>query len=205
MVSRSIEFGRVRSLTASRKIAALHFGCCSDGHVGPKRCHSVPVCDVVTSTLAWVVGLWKAIGRLNPTGGHWATATNISAIRLDGVATAMATAGPSDALAFQGYIERFLLSVIREGDVVVMDNVSGYKLKGVTEMVESAGAQVWSLPPYSPDLKPIEPMWAKVKSCLRAAAERTGKTLIKAIGNALKRVSADECINYFRHCGCIAT
>ena len=138
-------------------------------------------------------------------GGHWSTTTIISAIRRDGVATAMATEGPTNALVFRGFTEHFLLPVLREGDIVVMDNLSSHKVQGVVDMIESAGAQVWYLPPYSPDFNPIEQMWSKLKSCLRAAAARTKTTLIKAIGTALKRVSADECANYFRHCGYIAT
>jgi transposase len=133
--------------------------------------------------------------------GHWSTTTIISAIRLDGVATAMATNGPTDALVFRGFTEHFLVPSLRTGDIVVMDNLSSHKVTGIVEMIESVGAQVWYLPPYSPDFNPIEQMWSKVKSCLRAYAARTKKMLLNAIGKALNQVTIEECINYFQHCG----
>ena len=75
--------------------------------------------------------------------GHWSTTTIISAIRLDGVATAMATDGATDALVFRGFTEHFLVPVLRDGDIVVMDNLSSHKVTGIVEMIESVGAQVW--------------------------------------------------------------
>ena len=137
--------------------------------------------------------------------GHWNTTTMISAIRLSGVATAMVTEGPTDALVFRGFTQHFLLPVLQPGDIVVMDNLASHKVKGIVEMVESVDAQVWYLPPYSPDLNPIEQMWSKVKSKLRSFARRTTSTLHKAIGKALKQVDALECVNYFAHCGYTAT
>ena len=134
-------------------------------------------------------------------GGHWTTTTMISAIRLSGVATAMVTEGPTDAMVFKGFTEHFLAPVLRKGDIVVMDNLSSHKVKGVVDLIESAGAKVWYLPPYSPDFNPIEQMWSKVKSVLRTFARRTKKTLFGAIGKALQRVDAQECSNYFRNCG----
>ena len=114
-------------------------------------------------------------------GGHWTTTTMISAIRLSGVATAMVTEGPTDAMVFKGFTEHFLAPVLRKGDIVVMDNLSSHKVKGVVDLIESAGAKVWYLPPYSPDFNPIEQMWSKVKSVLRTFARRTKKTLFGAI------------------------
>ena len=76
---------------------------------------------------------------------------------------------------------------------------------GIVEMIEEVGARVWYLPPYSPDFNPIEQMWSKVKSCLRAHAVGTQKTLLNAIGEALRKVTPDECVNYFQHCGYPAT
>lgn len=138
-------------------------------------------------------------------GGHWSTTTIISAIRLGGVATAMTTDGPTDALVFRGFTEHFLVPVLQDGDIVVMDNLSSHKVKGVVEMIEAVGAQVWYLPPYSPDFNPIEQMWSKVKSRLRAYAARTKNTLVNAIGKAIQQVAPQECVNYFRHCGYVAT
>lgn len=125
----------------------------------------------------------------------------ISAIRLSGVAAAMVTEGPTDALVFRGFTKYFLVPVLNEGDIVVMDNLSSHKVAGIREMVEAAGAQVWYLPPYSPDLNPIEQMWSKVKSILRSFARRTKKSLFNGIGKALRQVSVQECVNYFAHCG----
>lgn len=138
-------------------------------------------------------------------GGHWTTTTMISAIRLSGVATAMVTNGPTDAIVFRGFTEYFLVPVLKKGDIVVMDNLSSHKVKGVVEAIQSVGAQVWYLPPYSPDLNPIEQMWSKVKSILRSFARRTVRSLHKAIGKALTRVTSNECHNYFQNCGYTAT
>jgi len=137
--------------------------------------------------------------------GHWKTTTMISAIRSDGVATAMVTEGATDALVFRGFVEHFLVPVLMPGDIVVMDNLSSHKVKGVREAIEAVGAELWYLPPYSPDLNPIELMWSKVKAVLRSLARRTTKTLYRAIGHALRRVDAAECLNYFHNCGYTAT
>ena len=138
-------------------------------------------------------------------GGHWNTTTMISAIRTTGVATAMVTEGATDALVFLGFVQHFLVPTLHPGDIVVMDNLSSHKVKGVQEAIESAGAEVWYLPPYSPDLNPIEQMWSKVKSVLRALARRTAKTLHRAVGKALRLVTDTECVNYFQNCGYTAT
>jgi transposase len=138
-------------------------------------------------------------------GGHWNTTTMISAIRLSGVATAMVTEGPTDALVFRGFTEYFLVPVLNKGDIVVMDNLSSHKVSGISDMVEAVGAKIWYLPPYSPDLNPIEQMWSKVKSILRSFARRTKKSLFRGIGKALARVTAAECVNYFANCGYDAT
>ncbi len=83
----------------------------------------------------------------------------------------------------------------------MMDNLSSHKVSGVREAIDSAGASVWYLPPYSPDLNPIEKMWSKVKTWLRRVAARTVEGLIQAIGDALRAVDANECRAYFRTCG----
>ena len=134
-------------------------------------------------------------------GGHWAATTMLSAIRSDRVATAMVTDGPVDGLVFLGFVEHFLVPVLHPGDIVVMDNLNSHKVKGVREAIEAVGAEVWYLPPYSPDLNPIEQMWSKVKAVLRRLARRTTKALYRAVGHALRQVTADECRNYFANCG----
>ena len=134
-------------------------------------------------------------------GGHWNTTTMISAIRLDGVATAMVTEGATNTLVFQGFVDHFLAPVLRPGDVVVMDNLSSHKAIGVIKAIEAVGAEVWYLPPYSPDFNPIEPMWSKVKNHLRNFAARTKRTLLTAIGKALRTITATDAAGWFRHAG----
>ena len=133
--------------------------------------------------------------------GHWKTTTMVSAIRSTGVATAMTRDGAIDGLVFRGFTEHFLVPVLRQGDIAVMENLSSHKVQGAVGMIEDVGAQVWYLPAYSPDFNPIEHMWSKVKSVLRSLARRTRKSLNTAIGNALRQVTESECKNDFAHCG----
>lgn len=135
--------------------------------------------------------------------GHWATTTMLSAIRCAGVMkeASIVFEGPTDADIFRSYVEECLSPVLRAGDIVVMDNLASHKVTGVQEAIESAGASVWYLPPYSPDLNPIEKLWSKVKAWLRRMAARTIDELITAIGDALRDVDEQECRNYFKSCG----
>ena len=134
-------------------------------------------------------------------GGHWNTTTMISAIRLEGVATAMVTEGATNTLVFQGFLDHYLAPVLYPGDIVVMDNLSSHKASGIVEAIEAVGAEVWYLPPYSPDFNPIEQMWSKVKNCLRSYAARTKRTLLTAIGKALETVTQDDILGWFEHGG----
>ena len=135
--------------------------------------------------------------------GHWKTTTMVSAIRRSGV-IAPATLlldGPMNAPTFLGYVERCLAPALRAGDVVVMDNLGAHKAGGVEEAIGAAGATVWWLPPYSPDLNPIEKLWSKIKAWLRRAMADTLDGLVRAAGEVFRTVTADECRNYFRSCG----
>jgi transposase len=134
-------------------------------------------------------------------GGHWHTTTMISAMRQEGVATAMVTQGATNALVFGGFVEHFLVPVLRPGDIVVMDNLSSHKASSIVEAIEQVGAEVWYLPPYSPDLNPIELMWSKVKNHLRTLAARTKRTLLNAIGKALRSISDKDATGWLRHAG----
>lgn len=134
-------------------------------------------------------------------GGQWNSTTMIGAIRLEGVATAMVTEGATNTLVFHGFVEQFLAPVLRPGDIVVMDNLSSHKASCVVEAIEAVGAEVWYLPPYSPDFNPIELMWAKVKEQLRSLAARTKRTLLTAIGKALKTVETQDIAGWFQHDG----
>lgn len=133
--------------------------------------------------------------------GHWATTTMIGAVRLGGVDAAMVIEASTTAMVFETYVEQVLLPTLRPGDVVVMDNLSAHKGVAVLEAIESAGATLMFLPPYSPDLNPIESMWSKVKQFLRRAAARTFDTLVTAIGDALRSVTRDDCQGFFAGCG----
>lgn len=133
--------------------------------------------------------------------GHWQVTTMIGAIRRSGVTAAMTIDSPTDSDVFRAYVERVLVPSLRPGDVVVMDNLSAHKAPGVVERIEEAGAELIYLPPYSPDLNPIEPCWSKVKEFLRAAKARTQALLDHIIGKALDTVTASDARGWFRHCG----
>lgn len=136
--------------------------------------------------------------------GHWRTTTLLSAIRCTGVIQEASVVfdGSTDAIVFRGCVEQCLAPSLRPGDIVVMDNLASHKVAGVREAIDYAGASIWYLPPYSPDLNPIEKMWAKIKARLRRVAARTVEDLIHGVGEALRTVDADECKAYFRSCGC---
>lgn len=134
-------------------------------------------------------------------GGHWKTTTMIAAIGLDGVHAPFALDGGTDGEAFLLYVEKILLPTLKGGEIVVLDNLSSHKLPRVAQLIESAGAEVWYLPPYSPDLNPIENMWSKVKQSLRSIAARTFDSLVDAIGTAFNQVAASDLIGWFNHCG----
>ncbi len=109
--------------------------------------------------------------------------------------------GPMNGAAFLAYIEQVLVPTLRPDDIVVMDNLPAHKSEAVRRLVEHAGAELRLLPPYSPDLNPIEMAFAKLKAILRKAAERTRDGLWDAIASALPQFSAEECANYFTAAG----
>ena len=133
--------------------------------------------------------------------GHWRTTSMISSIRLDGTTACMAIEGAADGDVFQAYIREILLPTLRAGDVVIMDNLRVHKTAGTAALIESAGAEVRFLPPYSPDPDPIEKMWSKVKTLLRKAAARTHEKLLEAIAAALDAVTPEDAGNWFVSCG----
>ena len=133
--------------------------------------------------------------------GHWHTTTFVGALTARGFIAPLVIDGAVNGELFLAYVERVLVPELRPGQVVVMDNLGSHKLAGVRRAVERAGCRVLYLPPYSPDLNPIELAFAKLKALLRAAAERTVDRLWSAIGRLLDRFTHRECRNYFRHCG----
>jgi transposase len=133
--------------------------------------------------------------------GHWNTTTMVCAIGIDGPRAPFVLEGPIDADAFAVYCERVLAPALRPGDVVVLDNLGPHKDGRARAAIESAGACVLYLPPYSPDLNPIENMWSKVKALLRKAAARTLDALLGAIADALAAVTPADCRGFFKNCG----
>jgi transposase len=137
--------------------------------------------------------------------GHRQNNTLLAGVRLDGVVAPMVLDGPVNGESFAGYVERSLVPELRPGDVVVMDSLPAHKGPRVAAAIEGAGCRLAYLPPYSPDLSPIEPMWSKVKSRVRGAAARTLEALVDAVGAALLCVTPEDCESYFEHCGYDAT
>jgi transposase len=137
--------------------------------------------------------------------GHWKTYALVAAVRLWGPCAAALVDGPVDADVFKAYVALVHVPSLRPGDVVVMDNLQPHKAAGVREMIEAAGAALLYLPPYSPDLNPIENMWSKVKQLLRSAAARTFEALQRAVWAALDAVTPDDCRGFFAHCEHAAT
>jgi transposase len=139
----------------------------------------------------------KRVHEATP-GGHWKIMTILGAMSLRGMIATMTIEEPTDTDIFLAYIEHLLYPVLKPGDVVVMDNLSAHKAPAVQAWIEKAGAEVLFLPPYSPDLNPIEKAWAKLKQLLRAAKARTRETLDKAITDALPSITPDNAQAWFR-------
>jgi len=133
--------------------------------------------------------------------GHWQTTTMLSSLRLDGTTAAMSLEGAVDGLAFEAYVERVLLPTLHAGDIFLLDNLQVHKSVKVKQLIESVGAEIWFLSPYSPDYSPIENMWSKVKAILRKIKARTQTNLETAIGTALAAVTPKDAAGWFKHCG----
>jgi transposase len=127
--------------------------------------------------------------------------TLIAAMSAEGMGQAMSVEGATDGAAFEAYVKHFLLPTLKEEQVVVMDNLQVHKSTKVRKLVESAGASVLFLPPYSPDFSPIEEAFSKVKAILRSIEARTQETLVEATGQALDAVSRRDALGWFSHCG----
>jgi len=133
-------------------------------------------------------------------GGHWKIMTILGAMSLGGMIATMTIEEATDADIFLAYVEQVLCPALKPGDVVVMDNLSSHKVPGVREWIEKAGAEVLYLPSYSPDLNPIEKAWSKLKQLLRSAKSRTKEALEQAIANALKLITPENAMAWFRTC-----
>ena len=137
--------------------------------------------------------------------GHWQTTTFVGALRRCRLTAPMVTDGPMDGEMFLAYVRQFLCPTLQPGDTVILDNLSSHKVAGVEEAITATGATVLYLPPYSPDLNPIEKFFSKLKARLSKAAIRDIETLSKEIGEVLNTVSPSECTNFFAACGYVST
>jgi transposase len=133
--------------------------------------------------------------------GHWKTTTFIAGLRYNDITAPMVLDGPMDGAAFLAYVEQFLCPTLAPGDIVIADNVPSHKVAGVREAIEKTGATLRYLPPYSPDLNPIEKMFSKLKALLRKAAHRTIDALWNEIGKLLDAFLPGECSNYCKSSG----
>jgi transposase len=133
--------------------------------------------------------------------GHWNTTTFLAALRCDRIEAPWLLEGPIDGESFAIYVEKVLLPTLRPGDIVIMDNLGSHKGKIIRRLIRSVGAKLLFLPKYSPDLNPIEQVFAKLKHLLRKAAAPTLETVCAAIGELLGTFTKDECTNYFKNSG----
>lgn len=132
---------------------------------------------------------------------HWKVLTTLGAMSLRGLEAVMTIESATDGEVFTAYVEQVLCPKLKPGDLVILDNLSAHKVRGIRELIEAQGAELLYLPPYSPDLNPIEKAWFKLKQFLRAAKARTVEVLDQAITEALKTITADNAAAWFRHCG----
>ena len=133
--------------------------------------------------------------------GRWRTLTFLAALRSDRIEAPCVIDGPINGIGFLAYVEQVLVPTLRPGDIVIIDNLGSHKGKVVRRAIRAAGAKLFFLPPYSPDLNPIEQVFAKLKTLLRKAAERTVEATWKRIGVLLACFTPQECANYIANAG----
>lgn len=137
--------------------------------------------------------------------GHWHIHTLVHAVALDGTRAAMVLDGPIDSLCFAGFCEHFLAPTLLPGDLVILDNLSSHKSSAAIAVVEAVGAKMVYLPPYSPDLNPIENVFSKIKQLIRGIRPRNWRQIIQSAKRALLQLTYDDIENAFLHCGYQAT
>ena len=133
--------------------------------------------------------------------GHWKTTTFVGGLRHDRLTAPMVVGEPMDGEMFLAWVQQFLCPTLQPGDIVILDNLSSHKVAGVRQAIASVGATLLYLPPYSPDLNPIEKLFAKLKALLRRAAKRSVEQLWNEIGALLDTIAPNECANYFASSG----
>jgi transposase len=134
-------------------------------------------------------------------GGHWKSMTFIAGLRMNAITAPWCLDGPMNGKIFKAYLETQLAPTLKSGDIVIADNLSAHKVAGVRAIIEKAGATIAYLPPYSPDLNPIEQVFSKLKTLLRKAMARSYDALWKTIAKILPRFQKQECNNYFKNSG----
>jgi transposase len=133
--------------------------------------------------------------------GHWRTLTFLAALRCDRLTAPCVFDGPINGQCFRAYVEQQLVPVLEPGDIVVMDNLGSHKAAAIRQAIKAAGARLWFLPPYSPDLNPIEQAFAKIKHWMRQAQMRTLEDTWRHVGHLISNISQDECANYLENAG----
>ena len=133
--------------------------------------------------------------------GRWRTLTFLAALRIDRIDAPCVIDGPINGLSFKAYVEQSLVPTLAPGDIVIMDNLGSHKGQPIRRAIRGAGAKLLFLPPYSPDLNPIEQVFAKLKTLMRKAAERTVEDTWRRVGQLLDQFSAKECANYISNAG----
>lgn len=133
--------------------------------------------------------------------GRWRTMTFLAALRCYQLTAPCVFDGPINGECFRAYVEQMLIPTLKPGDIVIVDNLGSHKAKAVRDAIKAVGARLWFLPPYSPDLNPIEQTFAKIKHWMRMAQKRTMEDVWKQVGQLVVTVSAQECANYFKNAG----
>jgi transposase len=153
----------------------------------------------MTRRWAWADVGARALGHAPH--GHWKTTTFLAGLTSEGLVAPFVLDGPMNGECFNAYVAHVLVPELKPGDVVILDNLSSHKSQEAARLIAEAGAQLVFLPPYSPDLNPIEMMFAKFKQLLRSAEARTVEALWRLIGRLLDEITPAECASYIRHCG----
>lgn len=133
--------------------------------------------------------------------GHWRTMTFLAALRCGGITAPCVFDGPINGECFRAYVDQQLVATLKPGDIVIMDNLGSHKSSAVREAIQAAGARLWFLPPYSPDLNPIEQTFSKIKHWMRTAQKRTVDDTWRHVGHLVSTIKSDECANYFENAG----
>ena len=170
--------------------------------IDPKRL--VFVDEMGTNTSLSVLRAWSRCGQrayCSVPRNRGPNTTLLSSMTTEGMGPSLAVEGTTTGAIFEAYVERALSPMLRPGQIVVMDNLSAHKGERVRELIEARGCELLYLPPYSPDLNPIEEAFAKIKGVLRKAEARSRETLIEALGKAISAVTTRDVRGFFEHCG----